>query len=123
MSDAGNFAETEIADYLGGNGAPSAITNVWLKLHLGAPGETGASNAAVETTRMEATYDPAVSGVASLTATVSWTGVSTTETVTHVSAWDAETVGNHLFNGTLASSVALTAGDDLDLTGHTITVA
>jgi hypothetical protein len=123
MSDAGNFAETEIADYLGGNGAPSAITNVWLKLHLGAPGETGTANAAVETTRMEATYGAASGGVASLDATVEWQDVSTTENITHVSAWDAETDGNHLFNGTLDSTVELTAGDDFDLTGHTITVA
>jgi hypothetical protein len=123
MSDAGNFAETEIADYLGGNGAPSAITNVWLKLHLGAPGETGTANAAVETTRKEATYGAASSGVASLDATVSWTDVSTTENITHVSAWDASTAGNHLFNGTLDSTVELTAGDDFDLTDHTITVA
>jgi hypothetical protein len=77
----------------------------------------------VETTRKEATYGAASSGVASLDATVSWTDVSTTESVTHVSAWDAETAGNHLFNGTLSSTVELTAGDDFDLTDHTITVA
>lgn len=123
MSDAGNYAENEIADYLGANGAPGAVGNVYLKLHTGAPGEAGTSNAATETTRQEATFDAASGGVVALSATVSWTDVSTTETITHVSGWDNSTAGNHLFNAALASSVALTAGDDLDITALTITVA
>lgn len=123
MSDAGNFAENEIADWLGANGAPSSVTNVYAQLHTGAPGEDGTANAATETTRVEVTFDAASGGAVALTATASWTTVSTTETITHLSVWDASTNGNHLFNLTLDSSVALTAGDDLDLTAATLTVA
>ena len=122
MSEATDYAENEIADYLGANGAPGAIANVYVKLHLGAPGETATANAAAETTRVEATFNAASGGAVALTATVSWTSVSTTETVTHVSLWDNLTAGNALAVGALGSSVALTAGDDFDITALTITV-
>ncbi len=122
MSEATDYAENEIADYLGANGAPGAIANVYVKLHLGAPGETATANAAAETTRVEATFNAASGGAVALTATVSWTSVSTTETVTHVSLWDNLTAGNALAHGALGASVALTAGDDFDITALTITV-
>ena len=123
MSNASDYGENEIADYLGANGAPGAVANVYLKLHTGAPGEAGTANAATETTRQEATFDAASGGAIALTATVTWTDVSTTETITHVSAWDNSTAGNNLFWAALASSVDLTAGDDLEITALTVTVA
>ncbi len=122
MTDLGDFAENEVADYLGNNGAPSAITSVNVKLHLGDPGETGVANVAVESTRKAATFGAAAAGVISLSATLSWTSVSTTETIAWVSVWDNITAGNHLWNAVLASSVALTAGDDFDLTALTLTI-
>lgn len=97
---------------------------VWVKLHLGDPGAAGTSNAAAETTRKQATFGSAASGRAiSNTVAVEWTNVSTTETYTHVSLWDAESAGNFLGRDDLSSSAAVTAGDtfripigDLDLT-------
>jgi len=53
---------------------------------------------------------------------VEWTNVSTTETVTHWSLWDASTGGNNLWSGALASSAALTAGDTFQITSLTITL-
>lgn len=122
MSEATDFAENEIADWIGGNGAPAAVTNVYVKLHIGAPGETATANAAAETLRVLAAFGAASGGVVSITGNVSWTSVSTTETISHVSIWDALTVGNALAHGALASSVSLTAGDDFDLTALDITV-
>lgn len=123
MSDASNYAENEIADWIGANGAPSAVTNVYVKLHLGAPGDDGTANAAVETDRMEATFNAASGGAVALTATVSWTNVAATETYSHFSLWDASTAGNCLAVGALSSSVAVTLGDNFDLTALTVTVA
>jgi hypothetical protein len=123
MADATNFAENEIADWIGANGAPSAVTNVFIKLHIGAPGEDATGNPAGETTRQEATFGAAASGVVSLSATVSWTNVSTTETYSHFSLWDASSAGNPLVVGALDSPVAVTAADDFDLTALTVTVA
>lgn len=97
---------------------------VWVKLHLGDPGAAGTANPAAETTRKQATFGAAASGRAiSNTVAVEWTNVSTTETYTHVSLWDASTAGNFLGRDDLSSSAAVTAGDtfripvgDLDLT-------
>ena len=97
---------------------------VWVKLHLGDPGSAGTSNPAAETTRQQATFGSAASGRAiSNTAAVEWTNVSTTETYTWISLWDASTSGNFLGRDDLSSSAAVTAGDtfripigDLDLT-------
>lgn len=97
---------------------------VWVKLHLGDPGSAGTSNAAAETTRKQGTFGSAASGRAiSNTVAVEWTNVSTTETYTHVSFWDASTGGTFLGRDDLSSSAAVTAGDtfripigDLDLT-------
>lgn len=123
MSDASNYAENEIADWLGANGAPGSVSNVYVKLHTGAPGEDGTANAATETTRKEATFDAASGGTVSLSATVSWTNVSATETYSHISLWDASTAGNCLAVGALDSSVSVTSGDNFDLTSLDITVA
>lgn len=123
MSDASNYAESEIADYLGGNGAPAAISNVYIKLHTGAPGDDGTSNAATETDRVEATFGDASNGVVSLSSTITWSSVAETETYSHISAWDASTNGNCLFVGALSSPVSVTAGDNFNLTALTVTVA
>lgn len=97
---------------------------VFVKLHLGDPGTAGTSNAAVETTRQQATFGSgAASRTISNTAAITWTNVSTTEIYTHVSLWDASTAGNFLGRDDLSSSASMTAGDtfqipigDLDLT-------
>lgn len=97
---------------------------VWVKLHLGAPGSAGTSNPAAETTRKQVTFGAgAAVGAISNTAVIEWTNVSTSETYTHISLWDASTSGNFLGSDDLSSSAAVTAGDtfripvgDLDLT-------
>jgi hypothetical protein len=96
---------------------------VWVKLHLGDPGSAGTANAAVETTRQQATFGSAAASRAiTTTAATEWLNVSTTETYTHVSLWDASSGGNFLGRDDLSSSAAVTAGDtfrlptaDLDL--------
>lgn len=97
----------------------------WVKLHTGDPGAAGATNAATETTRKQATFSAAASGAITTSADLTWTNVAATETVTHISFWDASTAGTFLGSDALAASKALTAGDtftisagdiDLDLT-------
>lgn len=123
MSDATNYAENQIAKWVSGNGAPAAVAGVFVKLHTGAPGEDATLNAATEATRKAATFGAAVGGVASLSATVSWTNVAATETYSHFSLWDAATAGNPLVVGALTAPKAVTAGDNFDLTALTVTVS
>ena len=55
-----NFAENEIADWIAGNGAPSAVTTCYVQLHTGDPGEDGTANVSAETTRVAASFGAAV---------------------------------------------------------------
>ena len=101
-----------------------AIAAVWVKLHVGDPGTAGTTNAAGNTTRQQSTFGTVASGGAiSNTAAIAWTAVSTSETYTHVSLWDASTAGTFLGSATLTQSKVVNAGDnfsvpigDLDLT-------
>lgn len=106
-----------------GNATSYSEAEVWVKLHTGDPGSAGTSNAATETTRKQVSFSAAASRAMTNDAAVEWTNVSTTETYTWISLWDASTGGNFLGRDDLSSSAAVTAGDtfriptgDLDLT-------
>jgi hypothetical protein len=106
-----DYLENKILDKVMRN-VDFTVTAVYAKLHIGDPGEAGTANPAGETTRKAITFGSAASGgLISNTALFEWVGVSTTETITHVSLWDASTAGNCLWSGPLAASKALTAGD------------
>ena len=95
----------------------------YVKLHLGDPGASGAGNAALETTRKAVTFSAASAGAITNSAALTWTAVSTTETFSHVSFWDAAAAGNFLGSDDLDEAQAMTAGNtfeiaigDLDIT-------
>jgi hypothetical protein len=119
-----NYLENQWAKTLrgGGNGtnytAPAAV---YVKLHTGDPGEDGTANAAGETTRKAITFGVESGGVITSNVLVEWTNVSTTETYSHVSLWDASTAGNNLVNGALTSSKSVTAGDTFQLPSGQVT--
>jgi hypothetical protein len=117
-----NYAELEILDHLTGTAAWTAPSSVYVKLHTGDPGEAGTSNAATEATRKVVTFSAASSGAITSSATVEWTNVSTTETYSHWSLWDASTAGNCLWTGALSSSAAVTAGDTFQITQLQLTL-
>lgn len=106
-----------------GNATSYSEAAVYVKLHTGDPGSAGTSNAATETTRQQASFSAASSRAMTNDAAIEWTNVSTTETYTWISLWDASSGGNFLGRDDLSSSAAVTAGDtfripvgDLDLT-------
>ena len=117
-----NYAELKILDHTTGTAAWTMPTNVYIKLHLGDPGEDATSNAAVEDTRKVSAWAAASSGAIATNATIEWTDVSTTETYTHWSAWDASTAGNALWTGALSASAAVTAGDTFQITSLTLSL-
>ena len=117
-----NYAELKILDHVTGRAAFTIPTNVYLKLHTGDPGEDATSNAATETTRKVTSWSAASSGAIATSATVEWTNVSTTETYTHWSMWDAATAGNALWKGALSASAAVTAGDTFQITSLTLSL-
>lgn len=122
MAGLSDYAEPKILDVLFNNTAFGAVANVYMKLHIGDPGDAGTSNAATETTRKEVTFGAASGGTISNDAQIQWTSVAGSEDYTHFSLWDHVSAGNCLFTGTITAN-AVTAGDtftiavgDLDLT-------
>lgn len=98
-----------------------SVSEVWIQLHVGAPGSAGTSNGATETTRKQASFAAASSGTITTDAALEWTNVAGTEDYTHFTAWSASTAGTFLFSGTITAN-AVTAADsftipagDLDL--------
>jgi hypothetical protein len=123
MAGFSDYAEPKILDCLFNNTAFGAVANVYLKLHVGATGDAGTTNAAANTTRVEVTFGAASGGTISNDAAINWTSVSNSEDYTHGSLWDHLTAGNCLFTEIAITANAVTAGDnfsipigDLDLT-------
>jgi hypothetical protein len=121
-----DYAENKLLDAVfnhttTGGGLPT--TDVWVKLHTGDPGEAGTNNAAGETTRKQVSMAAASGGASSSDADLVWTNVSTTETITHVSVWDASTAGNCLWVGALTASKALNAGDTFTIPSGSFTAS
>ena len=101
------------------NESPSKYEKTYVKLHKGVPGEEGTTNAATETTRKEATWGAITEGDPSfinLSNEPTWTAVSTSETYSHVSVWDAASAGTCLGTGALEEAKAVNAGDTFKLT-------
>jgi len=93
-----------------GNNTSYAVTNVYVKLHVGDPGADGAANAATETTRKAVSFAAASAGSIASDADVTWTNISGSQDATHFTSWDSLTTGNFLFSGTITGN-PYTAGD------------
>ena len=98
----------------------TGIANVYVKLHTGDPGASGANNAAAgSTTRVAITWSAAASGALAMTGTApSWTNGGTSETLTHISFWDATSAGNFLGSAALSSSQAWASGNTFALSSQ-----
>ena len=93
-----------------GNNTSYAVTQVYVKLHVGDPGSAATANAATETTRKSVSFAAASAGAIASDADISWTNISGSQDATHFSAWDSLTAGNFLFSGTITAN-SYTAGD------------
>lgn len=114
-------------------GLKTSIANGWLdgsfgtvfaKLHTADPGSAGATAAgAGDTTRKSVTMAAAASGSKASSASAGpWTNGGTSETITHISLWDASTAGNFLGSAALSASQAWVSGNTFTLTSLTIAI-
>ncbi|MGW2666115.1 phage tail fiber protein [Nocardia tengchongensis] len=106
----------KVLDHLRGGTAWTQPSGLYVKVHLGDPGSAGTANASAVTTRSQATFSAAASGAIALTGTNPSWSMTASETVTHVSVWDASTSGNFLWSAALSASKAVVNGDTLTLT-------
>lgn len=99
-----------------------SVSDVYLQLHTGDPGEDGTNAGATETNRQVVVFNASSGGSMASSAAVTWTNVAATEVYTYWSAWDASTGGNCLWTGALSSSASVTAGDTFQITTLTLTL-
>lgn len=93
---------------------------VYVKLHVGDPGAAGTANASAVTTRNAATWNAPSAGSMTISSLAGF-AMTATETITHISFWDAATLGNFLGSAALTAPKPVSSGDTLTLT--TLTVA
>ena len=126
-----NYLEAKLLDHSVGTAAYTMPTDVFMKLHVGDAGEDGTANPAAHTARVQADFDPAAPDAgngnamtASLSAPITFSGMTADEAITHFSLWDAAgaAAGNPLWKGALTSTKNVEVGDDLVLDGADLTL-
>ena len=95
----------------------------YVKLHTADPGAAGATAAAGNTTRVAATFGAASAGSLTTTGAVAWTNVSTAETYSHVSFWDAAAAGTFLGSNALTTPRTVAVGDNFTIAIGSLTVS
>lgn len=102
----------KMLDSLVGRATYTANAAFYAKLHIGDPGAAGTSNPAAETTRKSVTFGSgANAGAISNTAQIQWTSLAATETISHVSFWDAASSGTFLGSDDLPTAKNVNTGD------------
>jgi len=101
------------------NTAYTAIAAVYVKLHIGDPGASAASNASAVTTRNAIVWG-APSGGSMALSSLSGYSMTTSETISHISLWDASSAGNFLQSAALSVSQAVINGSTLNFTTFTL---
>lgn len=100
------------------NIAPAAVTP-FVKLHTGDPGAAGTANASAVTTRNAITWNAPAAGAMSLAALAAF-AMTASETITHVSLWDAAAAGNFLDSMALTAGVPVINGSQLTFSQFTL---
>jgi hypothetical protein len=93
----------------------TAPAGTYIKLHTADPGAAGTANPSAVTTRASATFSAASAGAIALSNSPSFS-MTTTETITHISVWDASTAGNFLWSAALTTSKSVVNTDTLTFT-------
>ena len=100
----------------------TAPAGTFIKLHTADPGAAGATAASVVTTRQSATFGAAAAGVITMSNAPAF-AMTATETISHISVWDAVTVGNLLWTAALTTAKAVVNTDTLTFTSVTLSLA
>jgi hypothetical protein len=131
MAAFSNYLEDQITGWLNGSAfAAQLIGGVWVQLYSQSPGEGGSSTGALYTRVNVASggFTRGTGDAGTLTNTdpiVITSSADAAATATYVGVFDAETSGNMLFYGALATSKAISIGDEVrfNATALTLTVA
>lgn len=103
----------------------TVVAGTFVKLHTADPGSAGATAAAAgSTTRVAVTQGAAASGAIAQNGTSPlWTNGGTSETLTHISVWDASSAGNFLYSVALTASQAWVNTNTFTLTSLGVSIS
>lgn len=93
----------------------------FMKLHTGDPGAAGTANASAVTTRNAVTFAAPSAGSMALSS-VSGYSMTGTESISHVSFWDAASSGTFVRSEALTSPIGVVNGSTLNFTTLTFTL-
>lgn len=93
--------------------------SAFVKLHTGDPGSAGTANASGVTTRNALTLAAPSAGSSALSSLADYS-MTGTETISHISIWDASSSGNFMESWALTSSVPVINGSTLTFTSFTL---
>ena len=110
----------KLLNTIGRTGTTFTAGSLYVKLHTADPGATGATAASAVTTRYACTFSASSAGSMALTSMGGTWSMTSTETISHISLWDASTAGNFLWSVALTASKSVVSGDTLSLTSLTL---
>lgn len=122
MSGMTNYLEEKVYDHVLRNTTYTSPATLYLALHTGDPGETGATDE-VSTgsyARQTIAFSAPTDGAGTNSGTVTFSGMPAV-TVTHLSLWDAVSGGNCLLKGSLTTPKACDAGDSIIFSAAQVT--
>ena len=130
MSAITDFLELELLDHVFRNSAYTPPSNVYVALHTGDPGETGAllelsGDGYARTVVTFGAPTDAGDGNSQVTNSAAVTFPAATAdwgTVTHFSLWDASSAGNCLWKGALTESRAIVNTDEARFATGTLVI-
>ena len=91
----------------------------YCKLHTGDPGSAGTANASNLATRNAVTFNAASTGSMTLSSLGSYT-MDASETISHISLWDASSAGTFLQSAALTAGVPVVNGSVLSFSTLTL---
>jgi hypothetical protein len=103
----------------------TAPVGSFVKLHTADPGAAGATAAAAgSTTRVTVAFAAPSGNAIALTGTQPvWTNGGTSETLTHISVWDAVSAGNFIYSAALTASQAWVSTNTFTLTSLSVSLS
>ena len=119
-----NTADAWLNCIRSGGATRTVVAGTFVKLHTADPGVAGATAAAVgSATRIALTQAASVSGSIVLNGTAPvWTNGGTSETLSHISVWDAVTAGNFLYSVALTTPQAWASTNTFTLSSATVSI-
>jgi len=113
---------TEAAAFLNTYRATNKTAAVlYLKLHTADPGAAGTTAASAVTTRNQATWAAPSAGSMAISTLADYS-MTTSETITHGSLWDASSAGNFVRSFAFTSGVPVVIGSTLHVASLTLSV-